>query len=164
MHFRPTKSSDTRIEQQMTPMIDVVFQLLTFFLLSFRIATLEGDFHVRMPAEGTRIESLSQPAAPPLKLRLRADARGELASLALNQQQFAVNDWQGVQSHLLRLVDSSSGPGSLQESLEIEIDCDYQLRYDHTIAAITAVSGVRSESGHIVPLVERIRFASPRRS
>jgi biopolymer transport protein ExbD len=161
MQVRGPKSSDTRIEQQMTPMIDVVFQLLTFFLLSFRIATSEGDFDVHMPQPLGGSVFTTEP--PPLKLRLQADAEGALTGLALNQHQFAAGDWQGVQDHLLRLIGSSSGPGSLQESLEIEIDCDYQLRYDHAIAAVTAVSGVRSESGQIVPLIERVKFSSPRR-
>jgi biopolymer transport protein ExbD len=161
MHVRPAKSSNARIEQQMTPMIDVVFQLLTFFLLSFRVATLEGDFNVHMPVRGHEGNVLT-PSPPPLKLRLHADAQGQLTSLALNRREFAAGDWRGVQSHLLQLIGAAPGPGGLQETLEIEIDCDYQLRYDHAIAAVTAVSGVRSESGQIVPLIERIKFTTPK--
>ena len=32
----------------MTPMIDVVFQLMIFFMLTFNIIAPEGDFDVRM--------------------------------------------------------------------------------------------------------------------
>ena len=50
MKFRHIgKSAESKIELQMTPMIDVVFQLLVFFLFTFRIATQEGDFNIKMP-------------------------------------------------------------------------------------------------------------------
>ncbi len=42
---------DRRVDIQMTPMIDVVFQLLTFFLMSFRVAAAEGDFNLLLPLE-----------------------------------------------------------------------------------------------------------------
>jgi biopolymer transport protein ExbD len=33
-----------KVELNMTPMIDIVFQLLIFFIMSFKIAAQEGDF------------------------------------------------------------------------------------------------------------------------
>ena len=38
-----------RITLQTTPMIDIVFQLLVFFIMSFKIVLPEGDFNIRMP-------------------------------------------------------------------------------------------------------------------
>ena len=51
MIVRPI-SSPPRDERStaMTPMIDVVFQLLAFFVLTFRIVSPEGEFGVTMPA------------------------------------------------------------------------------------------------------------------
>jgi biopolymer transport protein ExbD len=164
MQIRPAKSSQAKVDQQMTPLIDVVFQLLVFFVMSFKVASVEGDFNVKMPQRGqapdpTRIDL---PSAP-LKLRLVADGEGQLTSLSLNQQPFPASDWRVLQSHLLRLVGRETGPGSLRDSLEVELDCDYRLRYDHAIAAVTAISGIRSESGDIVPLLEHVKFAPPRK-
>jgi biopolymer transport protein ExbD len=156
-----TKPSSGKVEQQMTPMIDVVFQLLIFFVMSFKVATLEVDFNIRMPA-GRGQGDLVGPLVPPLKLRLAADERGELSSVALNQQQFVPGDWRSIQNHLLKLVGTASGPGSVREALEVEIDCDYALRYDHAMAAITAISGTRDASGLVVPLVEHVKFTPPR--
>lgn len=163
MQVRQAKSSNVKIEQQMTPLIDVVFQLLVFFVLSFKVASVEGDFNVKMPLDTGRDRNLTEPADVPLKLRLVADADGDLESLSLNHRQFATNDWHGLQRHLLSLVGTATGPGSLRDSLEVEIDCDYQLRYDHAIAAVTAISGVRSESGGIVPLIEHVKLSPPRK-
>ena len=40
---------EEKIELQMTPMIDIVFQLLVFFIMTFKIVAQEGDFNVKMP-------------------------------------------------------------------------------------------------------------------
>ena len=37
----------------MTSMIDIVFLLLVFFVMTFKIVELEGDFSVRMPLAGS---------------------------------------------------------------------------------------------------------------
>ena len=37
----------------MTSMIDIVFLLLVFFVMTFKIVELEGDFSIRMPLAGT---------------------------------------------------------------------------------------------------------------
>ena len=45
---RRTRPHDT-IRLQMAAMIDVVFLLLVFFVMTFRIVPVEGDFNVKMP-------------------------------------------------------------------------------------------------------------------
>ena len=44
-----TSSGQDKIELQMTPMIDIVFQLLIFFIMTFKIVAQEGDFNINMP-------------------------------------------------------------------------------------------------------------------
>ncbi len=45
-----TPAGPKKIQTDMTPMIDVVFQLLVFFLFTFKIAPVEGEIGVNMPA------------------------------------------------------------------------------------------------------------------
>ena len=52
---------------------------------------------------------------------------------------------------------------AIKESAEVELDCDYGLHYRHVIEAITACSGYISPDGNIVKLIEKIRFAPPKR-
>ena len=62
MKIRNTDGKGEKIELQMTPMIDIVFQLLVFFIMTFKIVAMEGDFNIRMPAAAPQ-------AAPPDQYR-----------------------------------------------------------------------------------------------
>ena len=61
-------------------MIDIVFQLLVFFLFTFRIATQEGDFNVKMPLADYQQEHDRRDESPfvTMHVRLRADSGGRL--------------------------------------------------------------------------------------
>jgi biopolymer transport protein ExbD len=159
MKFRKHGSLPDKIELQMTPMIDIVFNLLVFFIMTFRIAGQEGDFHVKMPLSITSSNPDSS-VVPPMQIRLRAGPDGDLAGIALND--IAIGTMEGLRIKILDILGDQRGPGSVQAAAEVELDCDYGLRYEHTMEAITAVSGYMDESGNVVKLVEKIRFAPPR--
>ena len=44
-----SRRSEENVELMMTPMIDIVFQLLVFFIMTFKIVAPEGDFNIKMP-------------------------------------------------------------------------------------------------------------------
>jgi biopolymer transport protein ExbD len=92
-------------------------------------------------------------------VRMRADANGRLIDLALNDRSFNGPDrWRQLHNHIASLV----GEGNLAASAEVELDCDFALRYEHVIEAITAVSGTVGPDGQVIKLVEKIKFAPPR--
>jgi biopolymer transport protein ExbD len=163
MKIRHTRESE-KIELQMTPMIDIVFQLLIFFIMTFKIVALEGDFNVKMPIAAPDATITEIDPLPPMKLRLRAGADGQIASIVLAEQAFDSFDGPGnnLHSYIMGLVGGDAGPGTGLPSAEIELDCDYHLNYEHVIQAITAVSGHITENGDIVKLIERIKFSSPK--
>jgi biopolymer transport protein ExbD len=96
---------------------------------------------------------------PPMKVRMQADANGNLTTLALNDRAFSGED-RFKQLH--NFVASHVGDGSLAASAEVELECDFNLKYEYVIEAITAVSGTVGEGGQIIKLVEKIKFAPPR--
>ncbi|MCO6453899.1 MAG: biopolymer transporter ExbD [Pirellulaceae bacterium] len=155
-----TKSGETKVEIQMTPMIDIVFQLLVFFIMTFKIVSQEGDFNIKMPLAAPSEGLPDDDALPPMKVRLRADAGGNPAGIMLNDKAFS--DWRSLNDYMIGIIGNERGPGSIQETAEVELDCDYNLRYEHVVNAITAVSGFVDDSGSIVKLVEKIKFAPPR--
>ena len=147
-----------RVEVNMTPMIDVVFQLLTFFLMTFKVAVAEGDFNVKMPlgiGDGPR--NLS-----PIKIRLEALPDGTLNQLRIHGHELGGGPaafqalHQEVRGHV-------GGAGALAGQLEVEIDADSQLHYIHVVNAISAVSGyVDPATGTVFKLIEKVKFTPPK--
>ena len=158
MKIKRSASTD-KIEIQMTPMIDIVFQLLTFFVFSLKITSTEGDFGIKMPLGIS--QGIADPNfAPPLKVRMIANPNGELAGMQLNEKPIASFD--ALRLEIITFIGDERGPGSLQETVEAELDCDAELNYEHVIDAMTAISGYVDENRNVVRLIEKIKFAPPK--
>ncbi len=147
-----------KIEIPMTPMIDIVFQLLIFFIMTFKIVSLEGDFNIKMPASAPSQGAPDEDQLPPMKLRLTAGEGGGLSGITLNDRQFGSLD--ELHAYIIDLVGSDESDDGL-EGAEVELDCDYGLNYENVVAAITAVSGEIDDDGSIIKLVEKIKFTPP---
>ena len=145
-------------ELSMTSMIDIVFLLLIFFVMTFKIVEMEGDFSIRMPLAGDG--AAADPTDLPLKLRLRADANGSLTSMSLNEINLGT-DFDQLRSNVVSLIGTGA-PADGEEGPELEIDTDYNLRYAYVIQSITAVSGYK-DGDQVVKLIEKIKFSKPRR-
>lgn len=158
MKFRHRSAQEEKKELPMTPMIDIVFLLLVFFIMTFKISAQEGDFNVKMPLQGSGPPQ--DDTQLPLKLRLKSDGNGNLQSIVLNDNLEFGQDWERVRGYVVQLVGDSTGPTE-DDGTEVEIDLDYDLHYVHVIQAITAVTGYRS-GDDVVKLVERIKFAPQR--
>jgi biopolymer transport protein ExbD len=160
MRFRHTQQRDEPIELQMTPMIDIVFQLIAFFIMSFKIVLPEGDFNVKMPLVAPRETASEELSLPPIKVRVTAKENGEPAGLQLNDQ--PLENFHALRQRIIGLIGDDTGPGSMAESAEVEFDFDYDLKYKYNIEAISAVSGYITPEGKFVTLIEKIKFAPPR--
>jgi biopolymer transport protein ExbD len=147
-----------KVDMQMTPMIDIVFQLLIFFLFSFRIVAIEGDFNIRMPVAGPGQPSIEQQL--PIKVRLTADAQGELAGIQMADRQLP--DFKALHEQVMSIVGTDAGPAAAAANTEVDLDCDYNLKYKYVINAITAISGYVTPDGRIVKLIQKINFAPPK--
>lgn len=148
-----------KVEMQLTSMIDVIFLLLIFFIMTFKISAQEGDFNVKMPIGGG--QGAMDTTNIPIKLRLRANVDGEITDIIVDEGRSFGNDFTQLRAFILQLTGGNAPPNP-DEGPEVEIDLDYNLRYEHVIAAITAVTGQR-QGDQIERLVERIKFAPPRK-
>jgi len=102
---------------------------------------------------------------PPLTIRLMAQPSGQLANIQMNQRNFQRN-FDALNEEILALAGGAdAGPGGA-DALEVEIDADYNLRFEYVIDTITAVSGYVATTPdgrpRIIRLVEKIKFAPPR--
>ena len=142
-----------KVAVNMTPMIDVVFQLMIFFMLTFNIIAPEGDFDVRMPLSKSSAEPLDDLQLPPIQVRLVSE--GMLTGILMNGE--PVKDFDELRQRVASFVDIALESGASLEDVELEIDSDYQLDYINVVDAITAVSG-RIENGQLIEMVKKISF------
>jgi len=68
----PAADDDEVAVQDMTPMIDVVFQLLIFFMLTMQFKEVEGQLLSQLPRVGTAAPAVPAPDLLELRVVLRA--------------------------------------------------------------------------------------------
>jgi biopolymer transport protein ExbD len=131
----------------MTPMIDVVFLLLTFFVMTFKIITPEGDFNVNMTSQGQAAQVAEVPKEP-VRIHLKAGQEGTLAAIQLNNDN--VGSMDELQKRIKALVQ-------VKADLEVELAPDENLHYEHVIAAVSAMNG-EVINGQVKKICDNIKF------
>jgi len=163
MKYEPTENEDIKLN--MTSMIDVVFQLLVFFILTFKPLVQEGDYNVRMPlaaiAESDSIED------PPKLIRvlLRAGDSGAISTIEVDDEvevkTLTGDKVEELYAQLNDYIDQKVSAGDDPEDgveTEVEFDIDSNLKYGYTVRAIEAVSGKQLADGNVKKLVENIKL------
>ncbi len=146
-----------RTDFNMTPMIDVCFQLLIFFMLTLKVLATEGDFDIRMPIAAPSEGKPEDQDNPPMVVRLKAGPAGQLSGIVLTET--PMKNFTELRNKIRSICESRGN----SQTLEVEFDCDYTLRYEYVVDAITAVSGYVGDDGKsIIKLVEKIKFKPPR--
>ena len=161
MKFRGSDSKAEKIAPQMAPMIDVVFQLLIFFMLTLKIILPEGEFGINMPPAQASDSQTDDPLMTEMKIRVLAAPDGSLGALELNGKNLGADDAAFEElTAAIRLVASDE---QAKEELSVEVDPDYDLDYRWFIKTVGAVSGEKAPDGTYVPLVQNIKFAPARK-
>jgi len=112
----------------MTPMTDVVFLLLAFFVMTFKINVPEGDFNIQMSPMGQ-----AQPVkvdTDSVLVSLYANEDGVLSEIQLNDKKIENFD---------SLRQSVSAIALTNPGLEVVLRPDKHLHYEYLVKAITAV-------------------------
>ncbi len=132
------KSADqAKVELQMTPMIDVVFQLLVFFLFSFKVVPVEGEVAVNMPPAlaGAKPKSDDIDVTEKVKIKLSAGEDGALIGIRVGDNDLGENP--PALTQFLR--DTVVGPTGKADDSEVEIDADRHLLYHFVIRVTNAI-------------------------
>lgn len=156
------QEENEEIKLNMTAMIDVVFQLLVFFILTFKIVALEGDFNVKMPLASTEPPSKSLNLTTVINVKLNSGENGNIAGIDVSdglQSQSLTSET--MFTELTDFVESAlagNSDPSTAEDIEVEFDIDYPLKYQFTVKAIGAVSGKVLPDDSVKTLIEKIKF------
>ena len=132
----------------------------------------EGDFNVTMPAAVPRAGQATAPAGgggaagqgelpaelPAIKIHLLADKSGDLAGIQIGER--PISTFKELRSQIRGLCAADHGPAETAATPEVEIDFDYNLKYQFVIDAVTAISGYTAEDKTTVRMIEKIRFGT----
>jgi len=167
MKIRNQKEEGEKIELEMTSMIDIVFQLLIFFIMTFKIAASEGYFVMSLsdkPSAG--------PPDPNASITLTVtlpDGNGDgildTGGFAFNGKKLDYNSdpkaLSPMQSLTQQILQEIPNPETRDENdsepIEVEIDAAPTLHYQYVMQAVDAVSGYKTDSG-TVKLIEKVRL------
>lgn len=151
----------SKVEVPMAPMIDIVFQLLIFFMLNLRMMAPEGDFNIHLPQKFGGHPDLVPSV---IKVGLHSDTEGRLSQLTLGTRDLGNDDdaFERLNRAILQIVGQPGNPGA--NDVEVELDADYECRYEYTVKAISRCTGrIDPETGQMTRYVEKIKFAQPRK-
>jgi len=95
-----------KMQPPMTPMIDVTFQLLLFFLLTCEFRETEGNIPGTLPAKGNIIQEVeSNPPPEPIRIQVRVSADRASASYEMTGVQIMINSPQELYQCLKQRQD-----------------------------------------------------------
>jgi biopolymer transport protein ExbD len=144
-------TGESKVEIQMTPMLDMIFQLLVFFILTFKPVIDEGQFGVNVsslsmsgaaalptvvPGMGDEsgVDASDIQFVPPLRVRLVADPTRNLATNGIILGDRPLQSLDYLLFELRTLVRGSP------DDFEVVIEADAKLRYEHVMQAVNAIS------------------------
>jgi biopolymer transport protein ExbD len=158
---RRRRHTGDEVELNLAAMLDMAFQLLAFFILTFRPSPIEGQLSLRLPppmAVSTAAPDPSAPADAPgavspdqsLMIHVSSDADGRVASVRMGAGAVVFNgpaDANNLERLNLRLRDVFS----LQESFEqVLIMVDPGLRFQELMSIIDVCLRQKTADGQML--------------
>jgi biopolymer transport protein ExbD len=117
----PRRARQNSVSCNMTPMIDVVFQLIIFFLVSSHLARQETQMQLPLPAADSGA-SQEDAQRPRMVINVLSDGQWLLSGRQVSQEQLKARIQEALTEH---------GP-----ELQVKIRADRQVAYRH-VAPIT---------------------------
>lgn len=151
-----------KVDIPMAPMIDIVFQLLIFFMLNLKIVAPEGNFNINLPIMAPAQAREPDVNLPDIKVGLRSDRDGNLTQLTLGSKNLGNDDaaFERLNREILQIIGRPGNP--LTKDVEVEIDADYETHYRYVVRAISSCTGrMDPQTKQIARYVEKIKFAPP---
>lgn len=158
--MRLSSEPPEEIKLNMTAMIDIVFQLLVFFIMTFKVVALEGDFNVKMPLASSDASQEMDVFPTVIYVTLTAGANGNINNIVVDDEA-TYSDRNNMYKRLTSYVESKiAAEGDPEKALETEVEFDIspQLKYRYTVEGIGAVSGRVQSDGTIKKLIQKIKF------
>ncbi|MEQ1907023.1 MAG: biopolymer transporter ExbD, partial [Pirellulaceae bacterium] len=160
MRFRKDLSRTEDMRLNMTAMIDIVFQLLIFFVVTFKVTAMETDFNIKMPLDAQGSPTDVMPDL--IQVTMRAAADRNIAAIEVDngiaQEKYNGADMYDQLTNFVEKSLAGNGDPTTAKDVEVEFIIDAPLRYGFTVRGIEHVSGRIQSDGTVKKLVEKIKF------
>jgi len=136
---RRSAANHTRPDLPITPMLDMSFQLLSFFVITYKPATLEGQLSLMLPKPGndnptpSNVElKIDEQAEEELAIRVQSNGNGGLLGLELGSKTSAeakvYTDTDELQKELKKIVLSKNADKQPLPKIDYQFagDLNYQ--------------------------------------
>lgn len=151
MGRRKKKKADQEVELNMAAMLDMAFQLLTFFILTFRPAPVEGQITLKLPPPQAIKNISDKPAGetpsnelPPgvetLVISAFAEPNGRIAQLAIGDK--PVGGLIGLANELKSVFSDPANPFE-----QVIVQVSDKLRYDELMRVIEVCAKQKHADG-----------------
>ena len=158
--MRLSSEPPEEIKLNMTAMIDIVFQLLVFFIMTFKVVALEGDFNVKMPLASQNADESMEEFPTVIYVTLTAGTNGNINNIVVDDEA-SYSDPKDMYKRLTSYVEGKiAAEGNPEKALETEVEFDIspELKYRYTVEGIGAVSGRVQPDGTVKKLIQKIKF------
>jgi biopolymer transport protein ExbD len=142
--------SEANLELQMAPMIDVVFQLIIFFMCSIHFKSLEGKLYSYLPKDkGMSSTMVSDPILEEVRIRLiyAENKLPLLTRIKVGEKEFP--DWDSLERHIRSIASSLVTPKG--DVIPVKIDPDEKIPSQ----AVVSVLNICKKAG-----VQKTEFAA----
>ncbi len=127
---------NTEVELKMAAMLDMAFQLLAFFILTFKPSPVESQISLRMPPNKPVTQSTGQQQESPtdvltedfglmLPLKLFSTTEGRFAQVAIGDQVLRDDNPDALAQAMRQRLPAILG-GGLYEGVDIQVGADLQ--------------------------------------
>jgi len=150
--IKASQAQEANMELNMTPMIDVIFQLMIFFMCSIHFKSLEGKLYSYLPNDKGRPIDRWKPEPPIDEVRVKltyAESSPLMARVRVGEIDF--RDWDSLERHLKDLAPRLVMPDGL-DIIPVKIDADGNV----PTQAVVSVLNICKKAG-----VQKTEFAVP---
>ena len=158
--MRLSSEPPEEVKLNMTAMIDIVFQLLVFFIMTFKVVALEGDFNVKMPLASQNADESMEVFPTVIYVTLTAGTNGNINNIVVDDEA-TYSDRATMYKQLTSYVEgkiAAEGDPEKAKETEVEFDISPELKYRYTVEGIGAVSGRVNKDGTVKKLIQKIKF------
>ena len=154
------KEPPIAITLPITPMLDMSFQLLSFFLLTFKPMPTEGQLSINLPKIDIASQPITSDIVPPEDKKdeytvVLYSSQGDIGLISFKGPLSAPSELSGenkMAALLQRLKDIPKPSGKGEESISITIEASPDLSYSRLIEVMDLCKRSKYDSVNLTPI------------